>query len=141
MVQEWCTAPRTDRTGWTYHTGLNPSPSPHPAAADVRLFLAGDGKLWAVDVATERARHFDMPVLAPRDPPHRIVHRAGKLVVWGYDTMVLDPGSELVRSVLASDSSIFIPSASQDSVWVGIPRTDVGARSATSLELRHWTHI
>jgi hypothetical protein len=67
VVQEWCTAPRTDRTGWTYHTGLNPWPSPHPAAADVRLFLAGDGKLWTVDVATERARHFDMPVLAPTD--------------------------------------------------------------------------
>jgi len=86
-----------------------------------RLVLAGDGELWVVDVDTASARHFEMPELSPGDAPHRIVRRDGKLVAWGYRTLLLDPDVDLRSSVLARDSLIFLPSAVEDRVWVGIP--------------------
>ena len=101
--------------------GESPSPTPDQAPADDRLVLAGDGELWVVDVATASAQRFEMPELSPGDPPHRIVRRGGKLVAWGYETLVLDPDSVSRPSVLTPDSLIFIPSALRDRVWVGIP--------------------
>src|SRR5438552_4602217 len=72
------------------------SQSPHRArhvaeTPSPRLFLAGDGELWVVDVAAERVRHVKLPQLAPGDPPDRIVRRGNRFVLWGYDTYVLKP--------------------------------------------------
>jgi hypothetical protein len=97
------------------------SPSPAPASAEARLFLAGDGELWVVEVNTGSVRHLEMPELSPGDAPHRISRRDGRLVAWGYQTLVLDPDFESPPSVLAADSLIFIPSALEDRVWIGIP--------------------
>jgi hypothetical protein len=96
------------------------SPRPGQTSVGPRLFLAGDGEMWVVDVATNDVRRREMPELSPGDPPHRIVRRDGKLVAWGYQTMVLDPELDSPPSVLASDSWIFIPSALEDRVWVGV---------------------
>lgn len=101
--------------------GESASPVPDQTLAGDRLVLAGDGELWVVDVATASARRVVMPELTPGDAPHRIVRRDGKLVAWGYRTLVLAPDLDGPPSVLASDSLIFIPSAAQDRVWVGIP--------------------
>jgi hypothetical protein len=38
-------------------------------APSPRLYLAGDGELWIVDVATERTRRLALRRLAPGDPP------------------------------------------------------------------------
>jgi hypothetical protein len=97
------------------------SPSPEPSSVGTRLFLAGDGEMWVVDVDTGSVRHLDMPELSPGDAPHRIVRRDDRLVAWGYQTLVLDPDFGSPPSVLAPDSLIFIPSALEDRVWVGIP--------------------
>src|SRR5919106_562750 len=85
----------------------------------LRLFLAGDGELWAVDVSEERVRHVELPELSPGDPPHRIVRRGDRLVLWGYTTYALDPGLEDGLRTIARDSWIFIPSAHENRVWVG----------------------
>lgn len=84
-----------------------------------RLFLAGDGELWAVDVSEERVQHVELPELSPGDPPHRIVRRGDRLVLWGYTTYALDPGLEDGPRTIARDSWIFIPSAHENRVWVG----------------------
>jgi hypothetical protein len=97
------------------------SPSPHQSPAEPRLFLAGDGELWVVEVNTGNVRRLGMPELSPGDAPHRIVRRDDKLVAWGYQTLLLDPDFDSPPSVLAPDSLIFIPSAVEDRVWVGIP--------------------
>lgn len=104
--------------------GASPTPTPEPAPVGARLFLAGDGELWVVDVATETARRFEMPELSPGDAPHRIARRDGELVAWGYHTLLLDPSHVTAPSVLASDSLIFLPSAVEDRVWIGIPDQD-----------------
>jgi hypothetical protein len=84
------------------------------------LFLAGDGELWVVDGAAETSQHIRMPELNAGDPPHRIVARGDRLVLWGYDTYTLDPRHpEREPEVLAKDSWIFIPSDDPDQVWVG----------------------
>lgn len=82
--------------------------------------MAGDGEMWVVDIATDSVRHLDMPELSPGDAPHRIVRRDGKLVAWNYETLVLDPEQPSHPEVLADDSWIFIPSSSEDRVWVGV---------------------
>jgi hypothetical protein len=86
--------------------------------------LAGDGELCVVDVDTASTRRFDMPELSPGDAPHRIARRDGKLVAWGYRTLVLDPDVDFRSSVLVRDSLVFLPSAVEDRVWVGIPDRD-----------------
>jgi hypothetical protein len=104
--------------------GLPPgssTPSTEQGSAEPRLFLAGDGELWVVEVNTGSVRHLEMPELSPGDAPHRIVRRDDKLVAWGYQTLVLDPSFDSPPSVLAPDSLIFIPSAVEDRVWIGIP--------------------
>jgi hypothetical protein len=87
-------------------------------AASLRLYLAGDEELWIVDVAAERVRHVPLRELAAGDPPHRIVRRGRRLVLWGYTTYVADPGFRRPPRTLASRSWFFIPSAHPDRVWV-----------------------
>jgi hypothetical protein len=89
------------------------------AVPSPRLFLAGDGELWVVDAAAERARRIALPQLSPGDPPHRIIVRDGRLVLWGYDTLVLD-GRAVDRPprTLVAGSWFFVPSAHPDRVWI-----------------------
>ena len=104
-------------------------PAPPPAATsgpvagpgEARLFLAGAGELWIVDVAGGSARHRSLPQLSGGDPPYWIVRRGDKLALWSYQTLTLDPGSSAAQpSTLVRDSWIFIPSAAPDRIWVGI---------------------
>jgi hypothetical protein len=104
-------------------------PAPPPAATsgpvsragEARLFLAGDGELWVVDVAGASVRHRPLPQLSPGDPPYRIVRRGDKLVLWSYQTLTLDPSGTVAQPrTLVRDSWIFIPSAVPDRIWVGI---------------------
>jgi hypothetical protein len=97
------------------------SPNPGPTSGEPQLFLAGDGEMWVVDIATSSVRHLDVPELSPGDPPYRIVRRGDKLVLWGSTaTYLFDPVSEAPPKVLVKGSLIFIPSATPDRVWVGI---------------------
>jgi hypothetical protein len=104
-------------------------PAPPPVATsgpvagpgEARLFLAGDGELWVVNVAGGSVRHRSLPQLSPGDPPYRIVRRGDRLVLWSYQTLTLDPSSTAAQpSMLVRDSWIFIPSAAPDRIWVGI---------------------
>ncbi len=95
------------------------SPSLQP-----RLFLAGDGEMWTVDVGgTVRRR--ELSELTPGDPPYRIVRRGNKLVLWGYKTYVMDSGPTPRPEVLVEDSLAFVPSAAEDRVWVAVGGTDL----------------
>src|ERR671918_1048119 len=58
-----------------------------------RLFLAGDGELWAVDVSEERVQHVELTELSPGDPPHRIVRRGDRLALWGLHHVRAGPGA------------------------------------------------
>lgn len=83
------------------------------------LVLAGDGELWAVDVAAERARHVTVRELSPGDPDHRVVRRGDRFVFWGYATYATaKPGEPLAR--IAGDTWFFIPSAHPNRVWVTV---------------------
>jgi hypothetical protein len=99
--------------------GAAAAPPPDPPATFPRLYLAGDGELWVVDVAAERARRIAVPRLTPGDPPFRILRRGGQFVLWAYDTLVLD-GNAVDRPprTLVADSWFFVPSAHQDRVWI-----------------------
>jgi hypothetical protein len=88
------------------------------AALSPRLYLAGDGELWIVDVAAERPRHVPLRQLAAGDPPHRVVRRGRRLVLWGYTTYVADPGFRRPPRTLDRGSWFFIPSAHPDRVWI-----------------------
>jgi hypothetical protein len=114
---------------WLALPSLQRRPAPPPAATsgpvagpgEARLFLAGAGELWVVDVAAGSVRHRSLPRLSGGDPPYWIVRRGDKLVLWNYQTLTLDPGSSAAQpSVLVRDSWIFIPSAAPDRIWVGI---------------------
>jgi hypothetical protein len=85
-----------------------------------RLFLAGAGELWVMDVAGGSVRHRRLPQLSPGDPPYRIVRRGDTLVLWSYQTLTLDPSGAAQPEVLVRDSWFFIPSAAPDRIWVGI---------------------
>ena len=91
--------------------------APQPPAQPTRLFLAGDGELTVVDVDAARAEVHRLPVLAPGDPLYRIVRRGDKLVVFGFDTYVLDPDVPSVPRKLG-DSWYFVPSSEHDRVWL-----------------------
>jgi hypothetical protein len=73
-----------------------------------------------VDVAGGSVRHRLLPQLSPGDPPYRIVRRGNKLVLWSYQTLLLDPAAAAQPRTLVRDSWIFIPSAAPDRIWVGI---------------------
>jgi WD40 repeat protein len=91
--------------------------SPPQPSEPARLFLAGDGELTVVDVDVARAEVHELPVFAPGDPLYRIVRRGDKLVVFGFDTYVLDVDLRLPPRKLG-DSWFFIPSAEPDRVWL-----------------------
>jgi hypothetical protein len=93
---------------------------PVSGSGEPRLYLAGDGELWVVDVAGGSVRHQSLPQLSPGDPPYRIVRRGNKLVLWSYQTLLLDPAAGAQPRTLLPDSWIFIPSAAPDRIWVGI---------------------
>src|SRR5919108_1837152 len=78
------------------------------AASGPRLYLAGNGELWVVDVAHQRVRHLARPLLDRGDPPHRILARGHRLIM----------GSEY------GDTAFFLPSQHRDRVWV----VDIGGR-------------
>jgi hypothetical protein len=102
-----------------------PSPTWRAVPIEPRLFLAGDGEMWVVDVGTGSVRHLRLPELSPGDPPYRIVRRGAQLVLWGSPaTYVLDPAVDGSPEVLVEGSLIFIPSATPDRVWVGIGRPE-----------------
>src|SRR5919206_3891146 len=78
------------------------------AAEGPRLYLAGNGELWVVDVAHQRVRHLERPLLDVGDPPHRILAR----------------GRRLVMGSAYGDTAFFLPSQRRDRVWV----VDIGGR-------------
>jgi hypothetical protein len=86
-------------------------------SAGATLFLAGDGVLTVVDVDAERAEVHPLAELAPGDPSHRIVRRGDELVLWGYDTYVVDADLS-TRPRKLGDSWFFVPSAQPDRVWL-----------------------
>jgi hypothetical protein len=89
------------------------------AAPSPRLYLAGDGELWIVDVARERVRHVRLRELGPGDHPERIVRRGRRLGFAGRTTTyVADPGFRRPVRTLASRAWFFIPSAHPGRVWV-----------------------
>lgn len=101
------------------------SPSPRAISGEPRLFLAGTGEMWVVNVMTGSVRHLQLPELSPGDPPYRILRRGDKLVLWGSTaTYLFDPATEGPPQVLVEGSLIFIPSATPDRVWVGIGRPE-----------------
>jgi hypothetical protein len=81
---------------------------PQPAAGP-RLFLAGDGEIWVVDVDAGRVQHLVRPALKAGDAPHRILARGRRLVM----------GTEY------GDSTFMLPSAHPERVWV----VDLDSRS------------
>jgi hypothetical protein len=102
-------------------TGPRPERESEDRLGGARLFLAGDGEMWVVDVDEGSVRHLQLPELSAGDPPYRIVRRGDKLVLWGSTaTYVLDPAKDGEPQVLAEGSLIFIPSATPDRVWLGI---------------------
>jgi hypothetical protein len=86
---------------------------PEPA----RLFLAGDGELTVVDVDAARAEVHRLRELAPGDPRHRIVRRGRHLVLFGFDTYVVDVDLRS-RPRKLGDSWFFVPAAASDRVWL-----------------------
>ena len=89
------------------------------AATGPRLYLAGDGELWVVDVAQQRVQHFRRPLLAPGDAPHRILAR----------------GHRLVMGTQFGDGAFFLPSQHRDRVWV----VDIGGGRDTVRAVREVT--
>jgi hypothetical protein len=106
--------------------------APDRASEQPRLFLSGDGELWVVDVAAERARRLRMTQLAGGDPPVRILRRDDGLVLWGYDVWRLDPRAPQrpPRRILRR-GWFFIASAHPDRVWVALldPRSPATVRA------------
>ncbi|HEV2755309.1 MAG TPA: hypothetical protein VG318_05985 [Actinomycetota bacterium] len=97
-----------------------PAPSPSARTEGPRLYLAGDGEVWMVNL-DGHVKHLRTPQLGPGDPPHRIVARGPRLVAWGYETYSVDPKLKRPPSVLVDDSFFFLPSANRNRVWVAIP--------------------
>ena len=90
-----------------------------PAVSPTQLFLAGDGELGVVDVDGETTRVLLVDQLAPGDPPYRIVRRGDRLVFYGGDTYSVDLALETAPRKV-HDSWFFIPSSTDDRVWVAI---------------------
>ena len=91
--------------------------SPPTPSEPARLFLAGDGELTVVDVDAAQATVHRVPELAPGDPRYRIVRRADQLVLFGFDTYVVDVDLSSPPRKLG-DSWFFIPGAEPDRVWL-----------------------
>ena len=119
--------------------GTPASPTPNVVSNGPRLFLAGDGEMWIVDVDTSSVRHVRLPELSPGDPPYRIVRRGNRLVLWGSNTYALDPMPGAEPITIVKDSLAFIPSAAPDRLWVAVDATDtanVGALREVSVNGR-----
>lgn len=106
--------------------------SPHAVAGvsmqsdrSPRLYLAGDGELWMIDLEG-RMRRVELPELSSGDAPYRIVRRGDRLVAWGYDTYLLDPKLKASPTVIVRDSWFFIPSAREDRVWIAFVDPESG---------------
>jgi signal peptidase I len=103
----------------------SPPPPAAVASGPPRLFLAGDGEMWVVDVNADSVDHRELPELSPGDPPFRIERRGDKLVIWSSAaTYVLDQATEGPLEALVGGSLFFIPSAMSDRIWVGIGPSD-----------------
>lgn len=83
------------------------------------LVLAGDGEMWAVNVAAESARHVKLRELSPGDAAHRVLRRGDRFVFWGYATYAAADLEEPLDRI-ADDTWFFIPSAHPDRVWVTV---------------------
>jgi hypothetical protein len=91
---------------------------PPPDGGGTRLYLAGDGEAWIVDVARERARHLALRDIGPGDPPHRVIRRGRRLVLHGPSTAyVAEPGLRRPLRALDRDSWFVLPSAHPERVW------------------------
>lgn len=99
--------------------GSEPARAPSPERPQV--FLAGDGELWVVDVAGERAERLALRELVPGDPPVRISRRGDGMALWGHDVWRLDPRRPHRRlRRLVRDGLFFIPSAHPSRLWVAL---------------------
>jgi hypothetical protein len=83
--------------------------------APPRLYLAGDGELWVVDVAAQRAGHVTMEELGPGDPPYRVIARRDRLVLAGAPPFAVDGELGGRRTF---QGSYVLPSARADRLWV-----------------------
>jgi hypothetical protein len=92
-------------------------PEPPRPSEPARLFLAGDGELTVVDVDAAQSKVHRVPELAPGDPRYRIVRRGDQLVLFGFDTYVVDLDLRSPPRKLG-ESWFFIPGAEPDRVWL-----------------------
>ena len=90
---------------------------PSSPSEPAQLFLAGDGELTVVDVDAAHAKVHKVPELAPGDPRYRIVRRGDQLVLFGFDTYVVDLDLRAAPRKLG-ESWFFIPGAEPDRVWL-----------------------
>jgi hypothetical protein len=109
------------------------------AQAGPQLLLAGDQRLWTVDVAHERVRETALRELTPGDPPMRILRRGNRFVLWGYATYLWAPEREKL-SPLVRDSWFFLPSSHSDRVWIAVldpssPPTERALRAVREVAL------
>jgi hypothetical protein len=112
--------------------GTRQAQAPGGSPERPRLFLAGDGELWVVDVVAERARRLPMSQLVPGDPPVKILRRGDGLALWGYDVWRLDPRRpERPPRRILRRGWIFIASAQPRRIWVGLldPRSPATVRA------------
>jgi hypothetical protein len=109
--------------------------APQPA----ELVLAGDGELWVVDVATGRTRHRVVEELAPGDPPHRVVRRGDRFVLLGRGGTYTMRDADAPLERLAAKTWFFIPSATEDRVWLAFLERDQPATSARLAAIREVT--
>jgi hypothetical protein len=94
--------------------GAEPEATVEPRSSRAaELVLAGDGELWAVDVASGRARHRVVTELSPGDPMHRVVRRGDQFVVFGFATYTMRDADAPLET-LAAESWFYIPSADDD---------------------------
>jgi hypothetical protein len=98
-------------------------PPRRSAQAGLQLLLAGDQRLWIVDVEHERVREVALRELSPGDPPLRILRRGNRFVLWGYATYLWSPEREKL-SPLVRDSWFFLPSTHGDRIWLAFLESD-----------------
>jgi hypothetical protein len=96
------------------------TPTSAPIAMGDRLFLAGDGEAWVVDIERSAVHHLVLPELAPGDPDTRVVRRGDVLVAWGMSgPVILDPSNNFAsRPLVEGDGRLFLPSARDERVWI-----------------------
>jgi hypothetical protein len=120
---------------WTQARDEEPQRGAPRAARGPHLYLSGKyGRVWrvGVDGSVVTAR---IPALDPGDPPHHLLRRGDRLVGWGYQSYLLDPGLEEDPELLVRDSLFFIPSAHEDRLWVATEAPGTNRRIATVREV------